>query len=59
MTTSSINQAELNLNKPYKYLIVTEHLPKGRFDVNLDKKSGKSIRLFVNRSGVILHKPPF
>lgn len=51
---------KLNLNKPYKYLIVTEHLPKVKdFDVNLDKKTGKSIRLFVNGSGVILHKPPF
>ena len=52
--------SKLNLNKPYKYLIVTEHLPMGKdFDVNLDKKNGKSIRLFTNGSGVILHKPPF
>ena len=51
---------KLNLNKPYKYLIVTEHLPKDRnFDANLDLKSGRAIRLFVNKSGVVLHKPPF
>ena len=31
--------SKLSLNKPYKYLIVTEHLPMGKdFDVNLDKK---------------------
>ena len=51
---------KLNLNKPYKYLIVTEQLPNDKdFDVNLDLKSGESIRLFVNGSGVILHSPPF
>ena len=51
---------KLNLNKPYKYLIVTEQLPKDRdFDVNLDLISGKSIRLFVNGSGIILHNSPF
>jgi len=51
---------KVNLNKPYKYLIVTEHLPKDRnFDANLDLKSGRAIRLFVNKSGVVLHKPPF
>jgi len=50
---------KLNLSKSYKYLIVSEHLPKGKnFEVNLDKKSGDSIRL-NNGSGVILHKPPF
>jgi len=51
---------KLNLSKSYKYLIVTEHLPKGEnFEVNLDIRNGKSIRLFENGSGVILHKPPF
>ena len=50
---------KLNLNKPYKYLIVTEHLPfKRDFKPNLDKKSGKRTRLLID-SGVVLDKEPF
>ncbi|BBM89279.1 hypothetical protein COTS27_00975 [Spirochaetota bacterium] len=49
----------LNSNKPYKYLVVTEHLPNSDdFDANLDIETGPDIRLIVD-SGVVLHKAPF
>ena len=44
--------------KKYKYVIVTEHLPKDDFVANLDKKTDASIRLFEN-SGVVLTESPF
>jgi hypothetical protein len=50
---------KLNYYNPYKYLIVTEHLPLiEKFTYNLDKPSGPKTRLGIG-SGVILHKPPF
>ena len=49
----------LNNNKPYKHLIVSEHLPlEVGFKENLDKPSGAQSRLIFG-SGVVLHKPPF
>lgn len=42
----------------FKYVIVTEHLPKGDFVPNLDKKTGANIRL-SSHSGVVLHEAPF
>ena len=42
----------------FKYAIITEHLPKRRFEPNLDKTTGVNIRLSRN-SGVVLHEPPF
>ena len=44
----------------YKYLIITEHLPKeeGYFKPNVDKITGPNIRIQSN-SGVILTEPPF
>ncbi|GMN09980.1 class I SAM-dependent methyltransferase [Croceitalea sp. MTPC9] len=44
--------------KAYKYVIVTEHLPKRTFMANLDKITGANIRLSRN-SGVVLHENPF
>ncbi len=44
--------------KKYKYLIVTEHLPKGDFIPNLNKRTGANIRLSEN-SGVVLTASPF
>ena len=44
--------------KAYTYVIVTEHIPKGTFEANLDKITGANIRLSRN-SGVVLHEPPF
>lgn len=42
----------------YKYLIVTEHLPEGEYQPNLDIISGRNIRLRKN-SGVNLELAPF
>lgn len=50
---------KLNLTKPYKYIVITEHLPfSSDFMPNLDKPSGPNIRVALG-SGVILHAPPF
>jgi len=42
----------------YRYLIVTEHIPEGDFDPNVDIISGQGIRL-KKQSGVDLMAPPF
>ncbi|WP_191858123.1 class I SAM-dependent methyltransferase [Hanstruepera ponticola] len=42
----------------YKYIIITEHIPSGKFTSNKDIISGQGIRLKHN-SGVDLIKPPF
>lgn len=42
----------------FKYVIVTEHLPKGDFVPNIDKETDAYIRLCKN-SGVVLTAPPF
>ena len=44
--------------KLYKYLILTEHLPTGNFEANIDIISGQGIRLKHN-SGVDLLESPF
>jgi hypothetical protein len=50
---------KINLGKPYKYIVITEHLPlSSDFIPNIDKPSGPNIRIASN-SGVILHAPPF
>ena len=49
----------INKYRPYKKLIITEHLPlKQNFKENLDKPSGAQSRLIYG-SGVVLDKPPF
>ncbi|PCE65753.1 class I SAM-dependent methyltransferase [Sediminicola luteus] len=42
----------------YRYVILTEHLPRGEFEPNLDIISGQGIRL-KKGSGVDLLAPPF
>ena len=42
----------------YKFIILTEHLPSGRFIRNLDKPTGAGNRLEIN-SGVVLTRAPF
>lgn len=44
--------------KQYKYIILTEHLPKGDFIANKDIISGQGIRL-KKQSGLQITKPPF
>ncbi len=49
----------LHQARPYRYLVVTEHLPADRDHIpNLDKRSGPRIRLSLD-SGVTLDAPPF
>ena len=49
----------LHRAEPYRFLVVTEHLPAGtRFTPNLDKRAGPKIRLSLE-SGVELDAPPF
>ncbi len=43
----------------YKFLILTEHLPKNKFIPNIDKFTGPTIRLDTSYSGVDLEKKPF
>ena len=44
---------------PYRYLLVTEHIPSEKgFIPNIDKPSGSNIRFLLN-SGIELHKDPF
>ena len=42
----------------YKYVLLTEHIPDGKFHPNLDIISGQGIRLKKN-SGLDLFSPPF
>ena len=47
------------ISSSYKYLVLTEHLPKIKdFQANLDKPAGRGIRLPL-QSGIVLTKPPF
>ncbi|GAB5538450.1 MAG: hypothetical protein Salg2KO_05530 [Salibacteraceae bacterium] len=43
---------------PFKYVLVTEHLPDGEFEPNIDILSGQGTRL-KKGSGVDLLAPPF
>ena len=50
---------KINLSKPYKYIVITEHLPfTSNFVPNVDKPNGPGIRIKLD-SGVLLHSPPF
>lgn len=50
---------KLNNQRPYKFLIVTEHLPANdSFIPNVDKPTGPNVRVGAN-SGVVLHEAPF
>ena len=51
-------QQILNKLSQYKYIILTEHLPKGNFLPNKDIISGQGIRL-KKQSGLNLLEPPF
>jgi hypothetical protein len=51
-------QAIVNKLVNFKYLILTEHLPKGDFIPNKDIISGQGIRL-KKKSGINLLVPPF
>jgi hypothetical protein len=59
LSNDDIANALPRIASRYRYLILTEHLPKGRaFVPNLDKRTGPDVRLGFN-SGVVLTSPPF
>mgnify|MGYP001223454854 CR=1 FL=1 len=50
---------QINTFKPFKYLVVTEHISKSDFIIeNINKPSGSRMRTRFN-SGVFVHKKPF
>ena len=57
LSNLEIKNLLLNLEN-YKYLIITEHIPKGNFKANADIISGQGIRL-KKKSGVDVQQPPF
>jgi SAM-dependent methyltransferase len=59
LSNSQVADALARITGRYKYLVLTEHLPKNRdFTPNLDKPAGPDIRLRMG-SGLDLRKPPF
>jgi len=58
LSNAEISSALRNLQGKFRHLIVTEHLPPGGFAPNIDKTTGRGIRIRHN-SGVVLSEPPF
>ena len=54
------DEVKIILNKLYKFkfVIITENIPFGKFHDNLDKIKGPESRQYLN-SGIIVEKPPF
>ena len=42
----------------YKFVIITENMPFGKFSENLDKIKGPESRAYLN-SGLVIDNPPF
>ena len=49
---------KLNILKPYKFLFVTENVPKNNYKVNLYQYTGPATRISIN-SGIMIYKKPF
>lgn len=59
LSNNHIEKALPKIAAGYRYLVLTEHLPKHLdFVPNLDKPAGPDVRLDVD-SGLVLTKPPF
>lgn len=59
LSNNHIKRSLPKISTNYKFLVLTEHLPRHRnFEPNLDKPAGADIRLRV-KSGVVLTAPPF
>ena len=58
LTNNQILSFLFNLPNELRYLVVTEHLPRGSFQPNIDIQTGHETRL-VKNSGVVLHEHPF
>jgi hypothetical protein len=48
----------VNEAKPYRHMVVTEHVPLGDFEPNADANTGHDTRMAIG-SGVVLHAAPF
>lgn len=57
LSNTEIGKALEKLKK-YKYLIVTEHVPSGKFTPNVDKSSSPDTRVY-KKSGIVLTEHPF
>lgn len=58
MSNDEIAAALEKIRTAYRYLVLTEHVPKAAFMANLDKSPGADIRT-ANGSGVVVTDPPF
>ena len=58
LSNADIAHAVCRFPARYHYLVLTEHVPRGRFTPNLDMPSGPDNRVTIN-SGVVLTCPPF
>lgn len=58
LSNAEIRRALANIAGRSDYLILTEHLPPGEFTPNVDKTTGRGIRIRHN-SGVVITEPPF
>lgn len=58
LSNSEITRALANIAGQCDHFIVTEHLPAGEFTPNLNKTTGRGIRL-RHGSGVVISEPPF
>lgn len=59
LSNNHIKKALPKIAASYRYLVLTEHLPKHLdFIANLDKPAGPDVRLDVD-SGLVLTEPPF
>ena len=54
------DEVKIILNKLYRYkfVIITENIPFGKFHENIDKIKGPESRQYLN-SGIVIKKPPF
>jgi SAM-dependent methyltransferase len=57
LTNDEVSTTLNKLNK-YKFVIITESIPFGKFPENLEKIKGPETRAYLN-SGVVVDKPPF
>ncbi|MFN0262964.1 class I SAM-dependent methyltransferase [Tepidamorphus sp. 3E244] len=58
LSNKQIKAALPNIRAGCRYLVLTEHLPDGKFKANRDRPAGPDIRL-LEGSGVVLTQPPF
>jgi hypothetical protein len=58
LSNREIARALPKIQRQYRYLVLTEHVPQAPFPHNLDKASGPDNRLDID-SGIVLTSPPF